>query len=154
MTSYPGWPGPVRLMAAAIDEAVSTAAAADEPGFTDALQRLARVDRGPLAVVLGDLAGALLERSYPDGLDAADAADLLHRCARRFAWCGAFSEDAFVQALAGTLGVSLEQDETMLPATLPNGLLLIAELLGGRAVAGELEPALRDLRRRQEMELP
>jgi hypothetical protein len=154
VTTYREWPPPVRLLATAIDDAVTSAGAADEPGFADALGRLARVDREPLAVVLGELAAALLEQAFPDGLDAADAGDLLARCTTRFAWCGALAEDALVQALAGTLGVSLAEDEPVLPATVPNGLLLVTELLAGRRLAPVLEPALRELRRRQTIELP
>lgn len=148
------WPPPVRLLAAAIGDAVTAAEAADEGGFADALQQLARADREPLAVVLGEVAAALLERTFPDGLDAADAADLLARCTSRFAWCPALAEDALLQALAGSLGVSLADDEAMLPTALPNGLLLITELLAGRPLAPVLDDALRELHRRQTIELP
>lgn len=154
VTSYPGWPAPVRSMAEAVDDAVGAAATDQADAFADALRRLVRVDREPLAAVLGDLAAALLEQTYPDGLDAADAGELLRRCAVRFSWCAALEEDALLQALAGTLGVSLGEDEAMLPAALPNGLLIITELLGGRPVAAVLEPALRELQRRQTVELP
>jgi len=154
VTSYRDWPVPVRLLASAVDDAVTAAAASDADGFAEALGRLVRVDREPLASVLGDLAGALLERAYPDGLDAADAGELLRRCTVRFAWCPALDEDALLRALAGTLGVSLEEDGAPVPAVLPNGLLLVAELLGGRPVAPVLEAALRELHRRQTVELP
>jgi len=133
---------------------VTAAAAADQAGFADALHRLSRVEREPLAAVLGDLAAALLESTYPDGLDADDAGELLRRCTARFSWCTTLDEAALLQALAGTLGVSLEQDEAMLPAALPNGLLLVAELLAGRPVAPLLDVALRELQRRQTVELP
>ena len=154
VTSYRDWPAPVRLLATAVDDAVTAAAAADAEAFTEALGRLVRVDREPLAGLLGDLAAGLLEGAYPDGLDAADAGDLLRRCTVRFAWCARLDEDALLLALAGTLGVSLEQDDAPVPAVLPNGLLLVAELLGARPVAPVLETALRELRRRQTIELP
>jgi len=154
VTNYSDWPPPVRLLAAAIDDAVAAAEAADEPAFADALGRLARVDREPLAVVLGELAGGLLAQTFPDGLDAADAEELLARCTTRFAWCDVLAEDALVQALAGTLGLTLADDEPLLPAAVPNGILLITELLAGRRVAPMLEVALRELHRRQTVELP
>jgi hypothetical protein len=152
--SYRAWPGPVRLLATAIDDAVAAAEGDDEAGFADALGRLARADREPLAVVLGELAAALLERTFPDGIDTADAGDLLARCTARFSWCPALAEDALVQALAGTLGISLLEDEPLLPATVPNGLLLVTELSAGRPLAPVLDVALRELQRRQTVELP
>jgi hypothetical protein len=153
VTEYRSWPAPVRTLARAIDDAVS-AAVADRPDeFTDALGRLARIEPSLLAGVLGDVAAALLEQAYPDGLDAADAEQLLRRCVGRFDWCPVLDEEALVHALAGTLGVSLEE-ESLRPAALPNGLLLVAELVGDRPVAPVVDGALRELQLRQSAELP
>jgi len=154
MASYGSWPPPVRAMATAIEDALRAAAAGQEEAFDAALAALGRVDREPLAVVLGEVARELLERSYPDGLDAGDAEQLLTRIPARFNWYARFEADALLQAVTGTLGVSLPEDETPLPAAVPHGLLLIADLLAADPPAPVLEAALRELQRQQTVELP
>lgn len=154
VTSYGGWPAPVRAMATAIDDAVQAATAGDADGFEAALATLSRVDREPLAVVLGGVARELLERGYPDGMDAGDAEQLLARIPARFAWYPGFQPEALLQALTGTLGVSVAEDEAPLPAAVPHGLLLVADLLGTDPPAPALESALCELRRQQTVELP
>jgi len=153
VAGYDGWPSPVRAMAVAIDAAVGAAGAGDGPAFEDALAQLAGVEPTPLAVVLGEIARSELERAYPDGLDADDAEQLIEAARVRFAWYPGFSPDALVDALTGTLGVSLPEASAH-PATVANGLLLVAELLGGRRLAPVLETALRELQRQQTVELP
>ena len=156
---YRSWPGPARVMALAVDAAVSTAQSGDAAAFTEAIADLSRVDREQLAVLLGAVTRDLLERSHPDGLDAGDAEQVLQSCVRSAAsWCGVLDSDSLVQALTGALGIS-DPDESPQPggtAVMTHGLLLIADQL--KILNQELPPvldrALHELMRAQTIELP
>jgi hypothetical protein len=156
---YGAWPGPARAMALAVDAAVSAARAGDAPAFTEAIGGLGRVDAEQLAVVLGTVTRGLLERSHPDGLDADDAAQVLHSClASAAGWYEAVDADALTLALTGALGVTYS-DELPQPdgiVVVAHGILLIADQLKGLAAAlpPVLDHALRELMRAQTIELP
>lgn len=156
---YRSWPGPVRTMALAVDRAVSAAHAADLDGFADARAELERLDRGQLAVLLGDVLRDLFERAHPDGLDSDDAEQILKSCTQAASpWYPQFDADALVKALAGTLGVDDPDAPSPLtrPAVLAHGLLLVTDLLTGQpaTLPEVLDVALRELMRAQTIELP
>ncbi len=159
MAGYRSWPGPVRVMALAVDAAVSAAQSAEAAAFTDAVAGLSRVDREQLAVLLGTVARDLLERSHPDGLDSDDAGQVLASCIRSAAgWYERLDSDSLVRALTGALGIT-DPDESPQPdgaAVMTHGLLLIADQL--TILALELPPvldlALHELMRAQTIELP
>ena len=94
-TGYRSWPGPVRIMARAVDQAVTAARAGDADAFAAARAELERLDRGQLAALLGDVTRDLVERAHPDGLDSDDAEQILDS-ARRAAspWYPDLDEDA------------------------------------------------------------
>src|ERR1700710_2152387 len=158
-SGYRSWRGPSRVMALAIDAAVTAAQAADGDAFADAITALARVDAEQLAVVLGAVSRDLLERAYPDGLDCDDAEQVLDGATRSAAgWYADLDSDSFIWALTGTLGIG---DLEELPArersaVLAHGLILIADRLSSlaQALAPVLEAALRGLLRAQTVELP
>ncbi len=156
---YESWPGPARAMALAVDAAVSAARSGDSAEFAAATAELSGVDAGQLAIVLGTVLRALLERSHPDGLDADDVLHILHSAARSAAgWYPLLDSDTLLLALTGTLGVT-DPDEPPRPdgsAVVMHGILLIADQL--RVLAGDISPvldnALRDLMRAQVNEMP
>jgi hypothetical protein len=159
MAGYRSWPGPVRVMALAIDAAVSAAQSGEAAAFADAVGGLGHVDREQLAVLLGAVTRDLLERSHPDGLDADDAGQVLQSCMRSAAgWYEQLDSDSLVEALTGALGIS-DPDESRQPdrtAVVTHGLLLIADQL--KILDLELPPvldwALHELMRAQTIELP
>ena len=158
-SGYRSWPGPSRVMALAIDSAVTAAQAGDGDTFAHAITALARLDAEQLAVVLGAVSRDLLERVYPDGLDADDAEQMLDGVVRSAAgWFSDLDSDSFIWALTGTLGIG---DIDELPArersvVLAHGVILIADLLTvlGQPLAPVLDAALRELQRAQTVELP
>ena len=158
-SGYRSWPGPSRVMALAIDSAVTAAQASDGDTFADAATALARLDAEQVAVVLGAVSRDLLERAYPDGLDADDAEQVLDGVVRSAAgWFADLDSDSFIWALTGTLGIG---DIDELPArersaVLAHGVILIADLLTalGQPLAPVLDAALRELQRAQTVELP
>jgi len=146
-------------MAVAIDAAVTAARSADGAGFEEAVAVLRALDPEQLAVLLGSVARELLERSYPDGLDADDAEQILVSCVKSAAaWYQALDGDALTRALTGALGIHDPDDEQAPPGpvVVTHGLLLIADRLS--ILALELPPvldrALRDLMQSQTMEQP
>jgi hypothetical protein len=157
--SYAAWPGAARALALAVDAAVSAARAGDAASFAEAAADLGRADPDQLAVALGTVLRALLERSHPDGLDADDVVHILGSAARLAAgWYPPLDPDALLLALTGTLGVT-DPDESPQPdgtAVVMHGILLIADQL--RVLAADLRPvledALRELMRAQTIELP
>jgi hypothetical protein len=158
-SGYQSWRGPSRVMALAIDAAVSAAQAADDAAFADAITALARSNAEQVAVVLGAVSRDLIERAYPDGLDADDAEQALEGAVRSAAgWYAGLDGDSFIWALTGTLGIG-DLDE--LPprersAVVAHGLLLIADLLTNleQSLAPVLDAALGELLRAQTIELP
>jgi hypothetical protein len=156
---YETWPGPARAMALAVDAAVAAARSGDAEAFADAAAGLARAEAEQLAVVLGTMLRALLERSHPDGLDSDDVVHILRSCARSAAgWYAPFDADALLLALTGALGVT-DPDESPRPdpaAVVLHGILLITDQLRvlARDLSPVLESALRELLRAQTVELP
>jgi hypothetical protein len=156
---YGAWPGPARVMAQAVDAAVSAARAGDAVAFAGALAELERVDPEQLAVVLGSVTRGLLERSHPDGLDSDDAEQVLRSCVKAAAgWYEPLDADVLLTALTGALGIFAPDDSPQPtgPAVVAHGILLIAGLLTALAedFPPVLEDALGELRRAQTMELP
>jgi hypothetical protein len=156
---YGAWTGPARVMALAVDAAVSAAQAGDADAFAEAAAELGRLDREQLAVLLGTMTRDLLERAHPDGLDSEDAEQVLVSCARAAAgWYEPLDGDTLAWALTGALGIGDPADAPQLDgaAVVAHGLLLIADLLTGLAVRlpPVLEFALRELMRAQTVEMP
>jgi hypothetical protein len=160
--SYGTWTGPARAMALAVDAGVSAARAADAAAFADAAADLSQVEPEQLAVVLGTVTRALLERSHPDGLDADDVEHVLRTAMKLAAgWYAELDGDALIVALTGALGISADPDPDEPPrpggaAVVAHGIILIAEQL--RVLAQPLPPvldaALGELMRAQTVELP
>jgi hypothetical protein len=146
-------------MAQAVGAAVSAAQSGDAATFTEVAAGLDRLDREQLLVLLGSVTRDLLERSYPDGLGADDAEQVLLSCLTWAApWYGPIDGDALLGALTGALGIS-DPGESAQPdgaAVLAHGLLLIAGQLQvlGQDLAPILDTALRELMRAQTIELP
>ena len=146
-------------MALAIDAAVSAAQASDAAAFTDATVGLYRVDREQLAMLLGAVTRELLERSHPNGLDSADAEQVLQSCIRSAAaWYKPLDSDSLIRALTGALGISEPAESPKLDRTavVPHGLLLIADQLTTltQELPTVLNSALAELTRAQTVELP
>jgi hypothetical protein len=150
-------------MAVAIDTAVTAAQSADIEAFTTAAATVREVDREQLVVLLGALTRDVLERTYPDGLDAEGAEDALRSCIR-FAvpWYPSIDIDPLIRALTGALDVAGDPDDSEgapvidQVTVLTHGLLLIADQLTrlGLTVAPLLETALAELRRALTVEMP
>jgi hypothetical protein len=157
--AYSSWAGPVRIMALAIDAAVSAAQASDAAAFAEAIDDLRGVDREQLAVLLGAVTRDLLERSHPDGLDADDAEEVLQSCIRSaVGWYEPLDSAVLIRALTGALGISDPDEATDVDgsAVVTHGLLLIADQLAmlTQELPAVLDAALRELMRAQTLELP
>ncbi|SHH63658.1 hypothetical protein SAMN05443575_4233 [Jatrophihabitans endophyticus] len=160
--AYDAWSGPARALARAVDTAVRAALADDLAGFTDVATELRRVEPEVLAVLLGTMTQALLERTHPDGLDSDDAEQVLAACERAAVWYPGYERDVAVLALVGALGVHPGDDgqsggtPRVAPAAVAeHGLLLVATLLPApRDLAPLVDAALRELHRAQTVELP
>jgi hypothetical protein len=157
--SYRSWSGPARTMALAVDAAVSAAQSSDAAAFADAIADLSRVDREQLAVLLGAVTRALLERWHPDGVDSDDAEQVLQSCVRSTApWYEPLDSDSLIWALTGALGINDPDESPQLdgPAVVTHGLLLIADQLKTltQDLPTVLDCALGDLMRAQTVELP
>src|SRR3954471_10458547 len=141
--AYRSWPPAARAMAGTIDDAVTAARAGDADAFADAEAALSQLDAEQVRTVLGEMTRDLVERSFPDGLDAEDA-ELLLQGAIRFsaAWYPALDSDSLIRALTGSLGGSEPEDDVSISprAVVAHGLLLIGERLS--ALALELPPVL------------
>jgi hypothetical protein len=157
--AYRAWPEPARTMARDIDVAVLSASNRDPDAFEGARAALDRHDPEQLRVLLGATARDLLERTYPDGLDADDAEQVVARCLT-YAAAGypQAHRDGFVTALTGALGVSETDEAVRLDEAdvRAHGLLLVAALVSGQSepLAALLDAALRETMRAQTMELP
>jgi hypothetical protein len=145
-------------MALAIDAAVSAAQPGDAAAFTEAIAGLDGVDSEQLAVVLGAVTRDLVERSHPGGLGADEAEQVLESCIRSASWYGPVDSDALIEALTGTLGVTVSEDSPRPDgrAVVTHGLLLIADQLRllGQELPPVLDSALSELMRAQTIELP
>src|SRR3954451_2457539 len=110
--AYRSWPPAARTLAGTIDAAVTASRAGDLAGFDEANRELARLDPEQTRTLLGETTRALVERSFPDGLDAEDA-ELLLQGAIRFGatWYPALDSDSLIRALTGSLGVSEPEDD-------------------------------------------
>lgn len=171
------WPPAARAMARGIVSAAGAAHEGDGDAFEHATGELARSDREQLGALVGDVTRALIERAHPDGLDSADAEELLRNCVRTAVpWYRPLDTDALIRALTGALGIGDtgavgvrppagtdvdDGDEADEPApdpeaVLAHGLLLVAELSGAHPgqLDGVLDEALGELMRAQTMELP
>jgi hypothetical protein len=156
---YREWNGPARTMVFAIDDAVHAARAGDGDAFAQAIAALTGLDREQLVQVLGAVSRELLERAFPDGLDAADAGEVLESCIRAtVGWYPGLDTDALLRALTGALGLTDPDDGPVMDpgSVLVHGVLLIADQLNSRGeqLAPILTSALAELQRAQTVELP
>ena len=152
------WTGPARDLAAGVRSALAAVHAHDGEALDEALDLLARVDPVALGTVLGELTRDLLERAFPDGLDADDAGQVLrevHLAAH--GWQAPLETDTLVIALSGALGVALAEEQPHVAVVVVHhGLLMLGHLSGltGEPLTGALDRALGELQRAQTMELP
>lgn len=139
----------------AVEEAVAASAAADEPALRRAVGALLAADDSQVRAVLHELVLRLVERAFPDGLDADDARDLVTRVA---GWAAGWLAQADTYPVALILGGALSVHEEELPVA-PDALLTAAAVTVDRLLAGEpprrwLDEAFAELRRAETIELP
>lgn len=141
-------PAPARAIAAASQDAVVAARAADREAFAEAGGRLAAQEPEQVRLVLGEVVRSLLEELHPDGLGADDLEELLRRCqGSARSWWPELDPRVLVIVLTGALGVHgyLDGPEPVAPMdpgeVARHAVLLIAELLGPSR--GSLQPYLR-----------
>ena len=119
-------------MAVTVDEAVCAAQAGDAAAFGAATNDLALLDPEQIRTLLGEVTRELIERSFPDGLDADDA-ELLLQGGIRFAaaWYPELDSDSLIRALTGALGI-VDPDEAV-PVDGP--AVVVFALAGSAAVS-------------------
>jgi hypothetical protein len=156
-----GLPPAGRAIARDVTALVTAVAARDVAAAREACARLRDGDEVVARDVLHRLTLGLVERAYPDGLDADDVRGLFDEIARAAGgWMSGLDSYAVLVVLAGTLGVhppgsaprpSLDHDALPLACG-----LVVADLLGRLRVtlAPELARAFDELRTAQTMEIP
>lgn len=151
-------PAAARSIATATTAAVLAARNGDPEGYGTAADALAALDPGQVGLVLGAVVRMLLEERHPDGLDSDDIRAVLAGCARSaLAWYPELDVNALAVLLVGALGVHPEPGEAPDPAegaVARHAPVLVADLLGGAALAPYLTAAFTDLAQTQAMELP
>ncbi len=153
-----GTPAPVRTVTDAAAAAMSAAAAKDPAAWDAARVQLAGADPALVRELLGGAARTALERSHPQGLDSADARDLLERCVRSaLGWLPDVEVPALVLVLTGALGMqSPDEEEAVAPDVIGVHALLLMTELGADAaqVQRDLAAAIAELQRAQTVEMP
>ncbi|PPK98358.1 hypothetical protein CLV92_10153 [Kineococcus xinjiangensis] len=167
-------PPAAKALADAITASVRAAEAGDTPRYAEAVARLATAEPEHVRLLLGSVVRSLLEELHPDGIDADDLREAVHRCARGTAtWTPAPPEVdpyALVVLLAGALGVhpdtpspaADEEESWPAPRPVPPAAvaflapLLLADLLSRsrRRLAPALGAAFAEIARAERMEMP
>jgi hypothetical protein len=150
-------PRGARVIAESVTAAAGAAKAGDGDGFADAVGRLSTVDPQRVAVVLGWAIRSLLEELHPDGMDGEDLRAVLTDCATAAgAWKSEVDPSVLLVVLTGALGLSDPDEQPALPpaAVARNATLLLAHLLGDRALARYLDAAFAELQRAETIEMP
>ncbi|RZS80163.1 hypothetical protein EV189_3644 [Motilibacter rhizosphaerae] len=149
-------PPPVRALADVVEAALDAALAHDPDALDTALARVAVVGPEQAGRVLGELARRLLEEQHADGLDSDDVQAVVVRVSRAAGeWLPDIDPYAVVAAVAGALGVHLEEESPVPPPSVTrHGVLLVAELLGGRRVRPLLHATVEDIARAEAQEQP
>jgi hypothetical protein len=144
-------PAPARPIAAATDAAVAAARDHDNEALTSAVGELAALDQAQAGLILGTTVRVLLELAHPDGLDGDDIRAVLEQTVRSAAaWQPEVDPHVVLVLLAGALGVHDDEEPALKPEPLAlHSTLVIAHLLGARALKEVLTTALGEIERTQ-----
>lgn len=145
---------PARI-ASAVTSAVA-AASSHSADFADGVAELDALDRSQVTLVLAGIIRQLLEIRYPDGLDAADAQDVLTDTARASAWCGDWQPETLAEVLMGALGLLEPEQSQGARSFSRHATLLISALLRDQPItlAALVKTELAEIERAETMELP
>jgi hypothetical protein len=150
-----------RAIARAVTALVSATAVRDEGALRMACTALRDCDEAATYDVLARLTLGLVERAFPDGLDADDVRALFDEVAGDAAgWLAALDPMAVLVVVAGTLSIHPPDDApkpSLDPDALPVACALVVDHLLGRLGArlpSELTRAFDELRTAQTMDLP
>jgi hypothetical protein len=144
-------PAAARPIAAAADAAVAAVRDRDAETLTGAVGRLAALDPGQVALILGTAVRLLLEERHPDGLDGDDVRAVLESCVRGAAeWQPEVDPHVVLMLLAGALDVHDDAEPPPKPDTLArHAALLLADQLGATPLPDLLTRALGEIERGQ-----
>jgi hypothetical protein len=150
-------PPAARAVVARITAAVGAAATADPAQTHSAAAELEALDAAHVSVVLGAVIRMLLEEKHPDGVDGDDLRAVLDGCTRwALSWLPAVEPEVLLVIVAGALGVHPEEadgiDRPGPAAIALHAPLLIAYLLGPRAVDRYLSSAYAEIARAETMD--
>lgn len=154
------WPALTRRIATSTDRALAAAREESTAAFGEALDELVALPYEQVTAVHAGMARELLEELHPDGLAGEDVQAVLERTVRSgLGRYPAFTPDAVVSVLTGTLGVSdpdAPQPRIAPAEHLAASVLVLADLLAARRVAPGpcLRRAVGEIERGETMEMP
>ncbi|MBL7500093.1 hypothetical protein I6A84_38340 [Frankia sp. CNm7] len=156
-----GLPPEGRALARAVTALVGAAGQRDAAALRAACAQLRARDETVARELLHRLTLGLVERTFPDGVDADDVSALLDEVARLASpWLAGLDPYAVVIVLAGTLSIHPPDDAprpSLDPDALPIACALVVDHLLTRLgvrLPAELTRAFEELRTAQTMEIP
>ncbi|OHV47878.1 hypothetical protein [Pseudofrankia sp. BMG5.36] len=156
-----GLPPEGRVLARAVTAVVDAAGRRDAAALRAACNQLRTCDEAVAREVLHRLTLRLVERAYPDGVDADDIRGLFDEVVRRASpWLTGVEPYAVVVVLAGALSIHPPDDApkpSLDPDALPIACALVVDYLLvrlGSRLPAELAHAFDELRTAQTNEMP